>query len=178
MNIQTLITKQEQPKLNMGSLVNKSDNITGKELQRYNDNYTQNIVKQNEKQEDFFNSFTIDTRENFKEYILFYLVRELVDSKVNTTPVTLTTITIKGQSYDPIGVIVRTGNNAAGHFYYIDIKNKKKYNDSYVSDCENCFDKEVLSYWRMALYKKSSKKGGSRKFRASRRKQIKKAPSI
>ena len=185
-SIQALIDIQENPKINYGQFVNSNIGLNAEDTERYNAIMNENFLKLQNNNNDFFNSFTRDTATDFKDYIIFYLVRESFEHDVIDTRVLIEEITIEGQIYEPVGLIVRNGNNFAGHFYYIDIMNKKKYNDSFVSICGNeCLNEEVLTSWRMALYRKKSLAGGKKinktlsygskrkTFRVSRRKRIK-----
>ena len=185
-SIQTLIEIQATPKINYGEIVNSNIGLNEEDTERYNAINNENVLKLQNNNYDFFNSFTQDTATNFKDYIIFYLVRESFEHDVIDTRVLIEEITIEGQIYEPVGLIVRNGNNVAGHFYYIDIMNKTKYNDSFVSICDNeCLNEEVLTSWRMALYRKKSLAGGRKinktlsygskrkTFRVSRRKRIK-----
>lgn len=185
-SIQALIDIQENPKINYGQFVNSNIGLNAEDTERYNAIMNENFLKLQNNNNDFFNSFTRDTATDFKDYIIFYLVRESFEHDVIDTRVLIEEITIEGQIYEPVGLIVRNGNNFAGHFYYIDIMNKKKYNDSFVSICGNeCLNEEVLTSWRMALYRKKGLSGGRKinktlsygskrkTFRVSRRKRIK-----
>ena len=97
----------------------------------------------------------------FSEYVIFYIRRETFTNGsrgINSNRVVLTDVENNGQTYKPIGVIVRIGGVGGGHFYYVDLDTQTKYNDSFVSECNNCLNnQEVLSGCRMVLYKKQEK---------------------
>jgi hypothetical protein len=146
--IPILLEKQSEPQIIRGTLVKTDNEITG--FQEDYDNKNSNFTN------DTFNSFEKDTFNSFGKYILFYLKREnyitQALTEVNDTPVEIEEIIdIDGKKYKAIGVIVRIGEGYSGHFYYINLEDKKKYDDSHINEL---IESEIMNkQWRMVLYK-------------------------
>jgi hypothetical protein len=173
LNIKTLLEKQSEPIIygifkpdtNINILGFTDDYYIKKNLyDKYiTDNNLQSYTN-NQRKEDFekknANTFIKDSYISFEKYVLFYLNREKYDVVLNKKSVLHTPVEIEdlieqdGKKYKAIGVIVRLGEEGAGHFYYINYKNKKQYNDEYISELTET-ETETEKYWRLVLYKEN-----------------------
>ena len=169
-DISQLLNAQSQPRIVPDSLLRNSLINDSTILQEYNSDYSS---KENNNVPSF-NAFTQDIISDTQDYIVVCLIRESGDGQsINKVQVDIVNIEIDGKIYEPIGVLVRTGDVGAGHFYYVDIIRNTVYNDGHVYVIDD--PTEMLTNWRLVLYKNSAVyNGGKRKkFRVSRRKKIK-----